>query len=110
VTVTNEEGDNVRVQLSGPDNVNVVTVVLQEADASIADPDLKWHDVSTTVLTRKGNRSASTHSGLVSVPQTGSDRRLAIDDAEPVTIETDGALSAGTVIAYRDVVPIPSDW
>jgi hypothetical protein len=110
VTVTKEDSDDISVRLAGPDNVNVVTVVLQEADASIADADLKWHDVSTTVLVRKGTRSASTHSGLVSVPQTGNERRVVIDDAEPVTIETDGALSAGTVVAYREVVAIPSDW
>jgi hypothetical protein len=96
--------------LAGPDNENVVSVVLQEADSSIADPDLKWHDVSTTVLDRKGTRAASTHTKLVSVPQTGNERRLVIDDAEPVTVEIDGALESSTVVAYREVVPIPADW
>ena len=38
VTVTNDEGDLVGVSVSGPDNVNVVTAVVQEADGSIADP------------------------------------------------------------------------
>jgi hypothetical protein len=110
VTVTNEDNDLVGVQVTGPDNENVVTVVLQEADDTIADPDLKWHDVTTTVLDRSGTTQASTHSKDVSVPQTGNERRLVIDDAEPVTIDVDGTPTSSTAVAYREVIPIPADW
>lgn len=110
VVVSQRSGNQVRVRLTGPDNVNAVAVVLQEADGSIADPDLRWHDVSTTVLARTGTRSAAVHAGLVSIPQTGNERRLVVEDAEPVTVESEGELADGTVVAYREVIPIPQDW
>ena len=92
VEVTQATGNQADVRLTGPDDVNVVSVVLQEADPAIADPDLQWHDVSTTVLSRSGTTAAAVHEGLVDIPQTGNDRRLVVEDAEPVTVEADGAL------------------
>ena len=54
VEVTPAAPGEVDVRLSGPDNVNVVSVVVQEADSDVADPDLRWVDAGTTVLTRSG--------------------------------------------------------
>ena len=110
VVVTQQGENQVRVRLTGPDNVNAATVVLQEADDSIADPDLRWHDVSTTALTRSGTTMAAVHAGLVGIPQTGNERRLVVEDSEPVTVESEGALVDGTAVAYREVIPIPSEW
>ena len=62
------------------------------------------------MLTRSGTKQASTHSGVVNVSQSGNERRLVIDDAEPVTVETDGVLAPSTAVAYREVIPIPADW
>ncbi len=98
------------VRLSGPDNVNVVTVVLQEADPQVADPDLRWQDVRTTVLTRGGTTAAAVHAGVVDISGTGAERRLVVEDAEPVTVEADGALTDATVVAYREVIEIPAGW
>ncbi len=39
----------------------MVTVVLQEADPQVADPDLGWQDVATTVLDRSGTTAAAVH-------------------------------------------------
>jgi hypothetical protein len=50
------------------------------------------------------------HEGLVPVGGTGARQRLVIEDAEPVTVEVDGALTDGTVVAYREVVEIPAGW
>ncbi len=110
VEVTQASGNQADVRLTGPDDVNVVSVVLQEADPAIADADLKWHDVSTTVLSRSGTTAAAVHEGLVGIPQTGNERRLVVEDAEPVTVEDGGALVDGTVVAYREVIPVPAPW
>jgi hypothetical protein len=29
---------------------------------------------------------------------------------EPVTVEADGELVDGTVLAYREVIPVPAPW
>jgi len=110
VEVTQQPGGRARVVLSGPDAVNQVSVVVQEADPAIADPDLRWLDVATTVLTRSGTTAAAVHDGLVDLPATGNDRRLVIEDAEPVTVESAGTLVDSTVVAYREVVPVPAGW
>ena len=44
------------------------------------------------------------------MPSTGNDRRLVIEDAEPVTTESGGALVPGTVVAYREVIALPAQW
>ena len=110
VEVTQQSGGQARVVLSGPDAVNQVSVVVQEADPAIADPDLRWLDGATTVLTRSGTTAAAVHDGLVDLPATGNDRRLVIEDAEPVTVESAGTLVDSTVVAYREVVPVPAGW
>ena len=110
VVVSQQSANQVRVRLTGPDNVNLVAVVLQEADSTIADPDLRWHDVSTTPLARSGTTSAAVHAGLVSIPQTGNERRLVVEDSERVTVESESELAEGAVVAYREVIPIPPDW
>jgi hypothetical protein len=110
VEVTSLTGHRVRVELTGPDNVNVVAVILQEADPAIADAGLRWHDVSTAPLTRTGTTAAATHVGELDVPSTGNDRRLVIEDAEPVTTESDGVLVPGTFVAYREVIDLPAEW
>jgi hypothetical protein len=110
VEVTQANGNQANVRLIGPDDVNVVSVVLQEADPAITDPDLKWQDVTTTQLARSGTTAAAVHEGLVGIPQTGNERRLVVEDAEPVTVEGDGELVDGTVLAYREVIPVPAHW
>ncbi len=47
---------------------------------------------------------------MVAVGGTGVQQRLVIEDAEPVTVEVDGALTDGTVVAYREVIEIPAGW
>jgi hypothetical protein len=66
--------------------------------------------VSTTPLARSGTTSAAVHAGLVSIPQTGNERRLVVEDSEPVTVESESELAEGAVVAYREVIPIPPDW
>jgi hypothetical protein len=103
-------GDRRASGSEGSDNVNVVTVTLQEADPLIADADLEWRDIASTVHARSGTTVASTHAGIVDVPVTGNERRLLIEDAEPVSIESGGALLDSTIVAYREVVDIPANW
>lgn len=110
VVVTRQEDGQVQVRLTGPDAVDVVTVVVQEADGTTADPDLRWRDLTTTVLTRTGTTARAVHEGLVSLPATGTERRLVVEDAEPVTVDGGGAPAAATALAYREVVPVPADW
>jgi hypothetical protein len=114
VEVTQEAEGQANVRLSGPDNVNVVTVVVQEADTDVADPDLRWQDVRTAVLTRSDDSTtaAAVHADVVDISGsgTGAERRLVIEDAEPVSVETDGHLSDATVVAYREVIEIPAGW
>ena len=33
-----------------------------------------------------------------------------MEDADSVTVEGDGALVDGTVLAYREVIPVPAQW
>jgi hypothetical protein len=112
VTVTRLADGTARVRLTGNDNVNTVSVTRQEADAAIADPDLKWHDVESIVLDRQGTTANATHSGVIDLPVTGNERRLLIEDAEPVMVEDpgSGALVPSTVVAYREVIDIPAEW
>ncbi len=108
VTVTSTGQLSVDVTLTGPDNGNVVSVIVQEADAGIADPDLRWHDMPglTTVLTRTGTTAAATHSGPVTL-SSGLERRLVIEDAEQTT---DASGETSSVVVYREVVAIPAEW
>ena len=110
VEVTPAAPGEVDVRLSGPDNVNVVSVVVQEADPAVADPDLRWVDVGATVLTRSGTTDQAVHEGRVAVGPTGTERRIVVDDAEPGAVEPDGALVDATSVAYREVIPIPAAW
>jgi hypothetical protein len=41
---------------------------------------------------------------------TGADRRLVVEDAEPVTVEVDGERADAAVVAYREVIEIPPGW
>lgn len=110
VVVERSTDGGIDVSLRGPDDDNEVRVIVQEADPAVADPDLRWHDVSTSVLTRSGTRAAADHSGSVGLPSTGAERRVIVEDAERVTIEASGALEDATVVAYREVIAIPADW
>jgi hypothetical protein len=111
VTVTRRPNHNVEVKLTGPDNVNVVTVQMQDVDPTIGDLDLRWRDVGApVVLTRTGTTTAAQHTGIVPIPVTGNERRLIIEDAEPLTHEAGGVLVAGSEIAYREVVTLPANW
>lgn len=109
VVLTRQEDGQAQVRLTGPDAVNVVTVVVQKADGTTADPDLRWRDLTTTVLTRAGTTALAVHEGLVSLPATGTERRLAVEDAEPVTVDGGGAPVAASALAYREVAPVPAD-
>ena len=108
--MTQPTGGQADVRLTGPDDVNQVSVVLQEADPAIADPDLQLarcehhRAVPQRHHGRRGPRGPGRH------PATGNDRRLVVEDAEPVTVEADGALVDGTVVAYREVIPVPAQW
>jgi hypothetical protein len=110
VEVTQVAEGQASVRLSGPDNVNVVTVVLQQPDPEVSDPDLRWQDVGTTVLTRSGTTAAAAHEGVVDLSAAAGERRLVVEDAEPVTVEDGGALTDATVVAYREVIEIPAGW
>lgn len=110
VVVSRLSGSRAGVRLTGNDNVNVVTVILQEADQEIIDPDLKWHDVDSVVLTRSGTTESATHSGTIDIPTSGKERRLLIEDAEPLTVEEQGALTSTTAVSYREVLDIPANW
>jgi hypothetical protein len=110
VEVTHVSEGQANVRLTGPDNVNVVAVVLQEAHPRVADPDLRGQDVATTALTRTGTTEAAVHEGVVAIPQTRAERRLVVEDAEPVTVEAGGELEDGSVVAYREVIEIPAGW
>jgi hypothetical protein len=111
VTFTKRAGRRVEVRLTGPDRTNRVTVRLQHADPTIADPDLRWFDVSDPiVLARSGTTAASVHRGTISTPAASVPRRLLVEDAETVQREVDGVLVAGSEIAYREVVDLPTSW
>jgi hypothetical protein len=99
----------VRVRLEGRDNVNQVRVVLQRRVRGITDPLLAWEDVSTTRLRRSGTRAASIHSGTVVTTAPGA-RRLVIEDYEPVSVSRGGSLRGGVLLAYREVIDLPSNW
>jgi hypothetical protein len=110
VEVTQVTTGRANVRLAGPDTVNVVTVVLQEADTDVADPDLRWQDVRRTILTRSGTTVAAVHEDVVDISGTGAERRLVVEDAETVSVEADGTLADATVVAYREVIEIPAGW
>jgi hypothetical protein len=86
--------------------------VLQEADPDVADKDLRWQDVRTQVLTRSGTTAAAVHEDVVDISGsgTGAERRLVVEDAEPVTVEVDGERADATVVAYREVIETPPGW
>jgi hypothetical protein len=111
VTVTSTTLGSVEVTLSGPDDDNVVSVIVQEADSTIADPDLRWHDATgPVVLARTGTTAAATHRGVVALPASGAERRLVIEDAERTTVGAGGTRADATVVAYREVVAVPAGW
>jgi hypothetical protein len=33
-----------------------------------------------------------------------------VEDAAPVTVEGDGELVGGALLAYREVIPVPGQW
>jgi hypothetical protein len=110
VIVTSLAGRTVDVALTGPDATNVVTVVEQEADPSVADPDVRWRDVATppTTLTRTGTTAAATHAGQVQLASVATERRLVIQDAEQRVV---GGVPTGVLtIAYREVIALPAGW
>ena len=82
----------------------------QRIDPQVSDPDLRWQDVGTTVLTRSGTTAAAAHEGDVDISAAAGERRLVVEDAEPVTVEANGALTDATVVAYREVIEIPAGW
>ena len=65
----------------------------------MADSDLRWVDVGTVVLTRSGTTDEAVHEG-----------RVVVEDAEPGTVDADGAGNEATAVAYREVIPIPAAW
>ena len=98
------------VRLSGLAAGNQVRVITQEADTGVSDPDLRWHDVATVVLSPASATGAAVYTGVVDLPTSGADRRVVIEDAEPVTVDDDGTAASSTVVAYREVVEIPGSW
>lgn len=109
VTAAKLPRGRVRVRLEGRDNVNEVRVVLQRKVRGITDPLLAWEDVSTTTLRRSGSRAASVHSGTVETAASGA-RRLVIEDYEPVSVSGRTSLRDGTLLAYREIIDLPSNW
>ncbi|MEM7321933.1 MAG: hypothetical protein AAF531_02510 [Actinomycetota bacterium] len=109
--VVTRTGARARVQMTGPDNENRVTVTLQEADDTISDEEMKWQDTEISEsLGRRGSRRNANFSGIIDIPDNGSARRLIIEDAEPVQRDVDGTLVTEYEVAYREVVEIPDTW
>ncbi len=110
-TVQRSGNDRVRIQMVGPDNVNEVTVRVEEADPAISDDDLRWQDTGTAVVLRRaGNRRNARFTGTVNLPSGTNPRRVIVEDAEPVQRESGGSLVTEYELAYREVVDIPTNW
>jgi len=111
VVATRKPGHQVQVTMRGPDNANTVTVTVESADPDISDPDLRWVPSGTPVtLTRTGTKAAARFTGLVPLPIGVGDRRLIVEDAEPMQHEVGGVPAPGTEVAYREVIDIPEPW
>ena len=110
-TVRLTKGANgINVRVSGPDNTNQMWVTVQQADPAITDPELRWTAVGAPLqLTRTGTPEASVHSRTITVPTSGQ-RRLLVEDLEPVRREVNGALVTRYDVAYREVVELPATW
>lgn len=110
-TVRVSRGVNgINVRVSGPDNTNQMWVTVQQADPAIGDPELRWSNVGARIqLTRSGTTSASVHMRTFTVP-AGTQRRLLVEDLEPVRREVSGALANEFVVAYRETVDLPDTW
>lgn len=76
----------------------------------MADSDLRWVDVGTVVLTRSGTTDEAVHEGRVVVGPAVHEGRVVVEDAEPGTVDADGAGNEATAVAYREVIPIPAAW
>ena len=121
--VVTPDGDRVEVRVSGVEHAgiptgiggdgatdapNEVTVTVQEADLSIADPDLRWlSDTQTVTLDRSTGPEGTVWSGLVELPPSGLPRRLVIEELEPAPFGGEAPALAGSVV-YTEVVELPA--
>ena len=79
-----------RLNAAGGTAFNQVRVTVQEADASISDPDLRWRSTGTVVeLTRTAGSTETTWDGEVFLPPALGPLRLLVEELEPV-VRDDG--------------------
>ncbi len=109
LTVVKGATGQATVTMTGRDANNTVKVTTQIADPTISDPDLKWINVATVALVRSGTTAAASFTGTITLP-AAVERRIIVEDSEPVKIESAGVLVSSRSVAYRDVVTIPVGW
>jgi hypothetical protein len=108
VSVVTSGARLVNLTVSGPDSgANTMTVQLQQDNNSTADPLTKWVDVGAPItLTRTGTSAAATFTAL-NVPTTGTgDRRLIIEESEPIDVQSGVTLAAGSMVVFREIVDL----
>jgi hypothetical protein len=108
VSVVTSGSRLVNLTVSGPDSgANTMTVQLQQDNNSTADPLTKWVDVGAPItLTRTGTSAAATFTAL-NVPTTGTgDRRLIIEESEPIDVQSGVTLAAGSMVVFREIVDL----
>jgi hypothetical protein len=110
VTVVPLSGGRVRARLTGRDAVNQVRVVLQWKDPGDTDPDVGWIDERELTATRTGTTAAATHTATLASQAPSSTRRLLIEESEAVVTFIDGIESTQWLVAYREVVDLPTTW
>jgi hypothetical protein len=107
VTVTGDDHDGVDAPLGGK-VFNEITVTVQEADTGVADPDLRWNDLSSTVLARQ--QVGLWRSVVASPAGSGGPLRVLVVEREPIPRHEGPEDVVRPVAVFVETIEFPNAW
>ncbi|MGH9118200.1 MAG: hypothetical protein ACRD0A_10105 [Acidimicrobiales bacterium] len=108
VAVT-RSGATADVEVKGVDALgNAVQATVEDADPSIADPDLRWRPVGDPIrLTPTIAGDEASWSGVVDLARTAAPLRVVIEELEPGFQDVDGVETPVETVVYVEAVELP---
>ena len=103
VTVSGDDHDGVPDERGGL-AVNEVTIRVQQADAAVADPDLRWVDTAQVLTLTRTARGA--WSGDLVPVRSGAPLRLLLVETEPAAQNLGAGVTVQRITSFVEVVEL----
>ena len=109
-TSVTRRGDTADVEVTGLDGLgNAVQVTVQEIDAAVADPDLRWRATGDPVrlVSSVDGAGETTWKGSIDLPTTAAPLRVLVEELEPGRQGVDSDFTPVETVVYVEAVELP---